>query len=495
MEQLHKLDDTIVAISTPLGQGGIGIVRLSGPKALSVADQIFLIRSGRLPSACSSHSVHYGHVVEKKFIDVLPRDERAADSEIIDEALIVIMRSPRTYTGEDVVEINCHGGVVVLKAVVRLSIEQGARLADPGEFTKRAFLHGRIDLTQAEAVLDIIQSKTEAFLKVSTHQLKGDLTVELERIREVLMTVYAELEALVNFPEEDIEDQLTSSSALPDGPQEGRLSPHEQEFCHTLQQALSNIRGLIASANQGRVIKEGIKVVICGKPNVGKSSLLNRLLKLPRAIVSPIEGTTRDTIEETVQIQGFPFQIVDTAGILHPRGLIEEEAVKRSRLFIESSDLALFMLDGSHPLTPEDENLMTSLKGKNSLVVINKCDLPLKLDEQDLQGFCSGNKIFRVSAMTDAGMAQLESGMVQQALPEEAHYTQSVLVSNLRHLEALHKAAQAVEHACQHLSEKLSWEFVSEELKEAVRFLDQITGRDVDCDLLEMIFSEFCVGK
>ncbi len=494
MDEWHKLDDTIVAISTPLGQGGIGIVRLSGPEALSIADQIFLIKKGVPVSRCPSHTVHYGHVVERPATARCPGPEEE-EPEIIDEALAVILRAPRTYTGEDVVEINCHGGIVVLKAVVRLAIERGARLADPGEFTKRAFLHGRIDLTQAEAVLDIIQSKTEAFLKVSTHQLKGELTLQLEQIREVLMAVYAELEALVNFPEEDIEGQMTESCQQKHSPPGEERPLHRQGFSRTIRQVSSKVQTLIRSADQGRVLKEGIKVVICGRPNVGKSSLLNRLLRSPRAIVSPIEGTTRDTIEETVQIQGLPFQIVDTAGILHPRGLIEEEAVKRSRLFIESSDLVLVLLDGSQPLTPEDKNILESLQGKNILVVINKCDLPLKLEEVSLRDTCPGQEAFRISALTDKGISQLETGMLQKALPEESHYVSNVLISNLRHLEALQNAGQALQQASQHLEKGLSWEFVSEELKTAVHFLDQITGRDIDADLLDRIFAEFCIGK
>ena len=494
MDPLYKFDDTIAAVATPPGQGGIGIVRLSGPQAMAIADEVFRIKNGALPSGCASHTIHFGHVVQQSAGPAAAVAE-GKDSDIIDEALIAVMRGPRSYTGEDVVELNCHGGAVVLKTVLRLLTEHGARLAEPGEFTKRAFLNGRIDLTQAEAVLDIIQSKTEAFVKVSAHQLKGDLTVALEAIREQLMGVYAELEAAVNFPEEDVERQGRSSDGASAPAGRRSASPEFTGPLFATEQSLAKIRELIATSNQGQILKDGIKTVICGKPNVGKSSLLNRLLKQPRAIVSPFEGTTRDTIEETVSLDGIPFQLVDTAGILHPRGQIEEEAVRRSRLYIESADLIVFMIDGSRELTAEDENLVPSLKGKNVLVVINKCDLPVKVSDARLKQFFPDRDLLRVSAVTEDGIPLLKGRMLQAAVPDDGHYSRSIMISNSRHVEALVQADRFLQAACEHLQSGLSWEFVSEDIKAAVRALDRITGRDIDTDLLDKIFAEFCIGK
>ena len=485
MDPLYRFDDTIAAIATPPGQGGIGIVRVSGPRAVFIADEIFRVKNGTPASRCASHTVHFGHVVERPAEPAAPLAEEE-HCDVVDEALLVVMRGPRSYTGEDVVELNCHGGAVVLQAVLRLVIERGARLAEPGEFTKRAFLRGRIDLTQAEAVLDIIQSKTEAFMKVSAHQLKGDLTVALEAIRAELMDIYAQLEAAVNFPE-DVGQEGPALGGDGDSQAAGPLAAADQ--------ALADIRELIATAGQGRILKDGIKTVICGKANVGKSSLLNRLLKQPRAIVSPYEGTTRDTIEETVSIDGIPFQLVDTAGILHPRDSIEEEAVRRSRLYIESADLVVFMLDGSRELTAEDEALAASLKGKNVLVVVNKSDLPVKLCAARLKQLLPGRAVVRVSALTEDGVPALTGRMRQSAMPDEAHYSRNIMISNSRHADALRRAERFLLEAGEHLRSGLSLEFVSEDIKAAVRALDQITGRDIDSDLLDKIFSEFCIGK
>ncbi|MDO8580115.1 MAG: tRNA uridine-5-carboxymethylaminomethyl(34) synthesis GTPase MnmE, partial [Candidatus Omnitrophota bacterium] len=328
MYQFKDPQDTIVAIATPSGQGGIGIVRLSGPDAITIADQMFVAKSKRRAPDLKNFMVHYGWAVD-------PASNRESP-DIIDEVLMTIMRSPQSYTCEDVVEFNCHGGMVVLKTLVATAIHHGARLAEPGEFTKRAFLNGRIDLTQAEAVLDIIQSKTESFLRVSTHQLKGELSTELEKIREELLLAYTEIEAIVNFPEDDIDAQ------------------GKQKLQHEITSAKHQVDRLLASSTQGRILREGIRIVICGKPNVGKSSLLNVLLKTPRAIVSQIAGTTRDTIEETAQIRGIPIQLIDTAGILEPRDLIEEEAIKRSHQSIQGADLVLLVLDGHEHASAED---------------------------------------------------------------------------------------------------------------------------------------------
>ena len=458
MSSIKNLDDTIVAISTAAGQGGIGIVRLSGPEALKIVDQMFQSKSQGKLSQFKNFTVHYGYV---------GRDE------VIDEVLLTLMRAPKSYTKEDMVEISCHGGVVPLQAILKLACDLGARLAEPGEFTKRAFLNGRIDLAQAEAVLDIIHAKTETFLRVSTNQLKGELSTELEAIREILMNIYIEIEALVNFPEDEVETQAR-----------GKLQ-------EDLRLAHSRVQKLLQTSDQGRILKDGIKVVLCGKPNVGKSSLLNILLKTPRAIVSEIAGTTRDTIEETAQIQGIPLQLVDTAGILEPRDVIEEEAIKRSRLSIESADLVLFVVDASQPLTQEDHQLREQIKDRNILVVFNKCDLPSRITAENFKS----QTILKVSALKKIGIEKLEEVMVKKVWHGQSFDAHGVLVSNIRHINALKDCEKSLQKTLQILQDKISLEFLCEEIKAAVTFLDAITGRNIDTDLLDNIFSQFCIGK
>ena len=469
MYQIKNLEDTIVAISTPTGQGGIGIVRLSGKQALSIADQMFRAKDGSKPSSFKGFTVHYGDVVDVK------------NDEIIDEALLSVMRAPKSYTKEDVLEISCHGGIVSLRSIVVLATELGARLAEPGEFTKRAFLNGRIDLAQAEAVLDIIQAKTDAFLHVSTHQLKGELSTELEGIREQLMNIYVEIEAIVNFPE----DELGTDD-------KGRGLKMRLKAIHA---AKKRVDGLLQSSEHGRILKEGIKIVICGKANVGKSSLLNTLLKSPRAIVSDIAGTTRDTIEETAQIKGIPFQLIDTAGILEPRNLIEEEAIKRSHMYIEGADLVLFVLDASGNLDQDDERLMRVVEGQNVLAVLNKCDLPQKIDGGRIKKEYGPKRVLKISALKISGIDHLETVILENVWHEKKVDTHGILVSNLRHINALKGTQATLLKAEEILSDGLSLEFISEEIKVAVNFLDNITGRNIDEDLLDNIFSNFCIGK
>lgn len=469
MYQFKSIEDTIAAISTATAPGGIGIVRLSGKQALAIADRIFVAKNKKRPSQFKTFSVHYGHVVAPAETGQPPRS--------VDEALLTVMRSPHSYTGEDVVEISCHGGLVVLKTILQLAIDGGARLAEPGEFTKRAFLNGRIDLTQAEAVQDIIQAKTAAFVRVSMHQLKGELTRELEVIREELMEVYTQMEAAVNFPEDDIEAKAY------------------QQIQRLVEQSQERVQRLLRSSDQGRLLRDGIKVVLCGRPNVGKSSLLNVLLRQPRAIVSAIAGTTRDTIEEAFQIQGMALQLVDTAGILPPRDLIEAEAVKRSHLHIQGADLALLILDGSQPLDPQDEELLQQLQGQNVLVVLNKCDLPAQVDAAVVRARFSRQKIVAVSALHQQGLAELETAIVDQITHGQSIDPQALIVSNVRHVASLKACRQSLLSAQEMMRQNTSLEFISEEIKAAINELDAITGRNIDQDLLESIFCNFCIGK
>ena len=463
----QHLDDTIAAIATPSGEGGIGIVRLSGPRAFMIADKVFVGQSLKKPSQFLTHTVHYGRTIA---------GEKDASS-FVDEVLLILMRAPKTYTREDIVEIHCHGGLVAVRAILDIVLQQGARLAQRGEFTKRAFLNGRIDLTQAEAVLDIIQAKTDFSLQSGVRQLKGELTLELEAIRETLADLYTELEAVVNFPEDDID------------------AAGYENLKQKNREAYKRVRRLFESGHEGRILKEGAKVVICGKPNVGKSSLLNVLLRQPRAIVSAIAGTTRDTIEELAQINNIPVQLIDTAGILQPRDEIEQEAVRRSRLNIDQADLILFVLDASAVVDAKDAEIIQAINAKNVIAVFNKCDCSLKMDFEDVQKKFLGAKTVSISALHQKNIDELKELIVQNLLhghPLDAH---RILISNARQLEALGQCSQSLTLAQEHFDAKVSLEFIAEEVKTAIHYLDQITGRDISQDLLEKIFASFCIGK
>ena len=465
MYQYKGLEDTIAAIATPAGQGGIGIVRISGKEAVMVADKVLRLQGNRSLAQCKSHTVQYGWVIN------------AQDGDIIDEVLVVLMRAPKSYTAEDIVEINCHGGMTVLRGVLQAVLNAGARVAAPGEFTKRAFLHGRMDLTQAEAVIDIIHAKTEIFLRQSQHQLKGELSIQLELMRDELIKIYTMLEALINFPEDDLEAQ-------------GR-----QQILSRIEAQAKGVGKLLESSANGRILKEGIRIVICGKPNVGKSSLLNALLKEQRAIVTDIAGTTRDVLEESAQIKGIPISLVDTAGILEPRDLIEKEAVKRSHLYIKSADLVLLVLDHSRPIEEQDIILMEQLKAALVLVVINKMDLEAKLDSTVPQGVFGPEYVVKISALETRSIQELEARIVDVICQRKNMDSHGILISNVRHIKALEAAQENLQAAHRLMLENTSFEFISEELKAAVNQLDAITGRNIDEDLLDRIFSEFCIGK
>jgi tRNA modification GTPase len=465
MFQYRGLDETIAAISTATTAGAIGIIRLSGKQSLSIAERIFKAKSEKEITQCKNFTVHYGWVIEPK------------SNVILDEVLLTIMRSPKSYTKEDMVEISCHGGMISLKSILHLVCTLGARLAEPGEFTKRAFLNGRIDLAQAEAVLDIIQSKTEDFLRVSTNQLKGELSAELEKNREILMNVYVEMEAIVNFPEDELGER------------------EKQKLLDDITLVSERVENLLTNSQQGRILKEGIKIVICGQPNVGKSSLLNCLLRTPRAIVSDIAGTTRDTIEEYAHIGGIPFQLVDTAGILDPRDVIEEEAVKRSRMNIENAELILFVLDSSRTINEEDKKLSEQIKNRQVIIVLNKCDLPSQIFKEEMNDILPGKECIPISALQKSGIDQLEKAITHLVFQGKPVDTHNILISNLRHIQALRECLAHLQKANETFITNLSLEFVSEEIKLAVYYLDSITGKDIDQDLLDNIFSQFCIGK
>lgn len=465
MYQYKGLDDTIAAMATGAGGGGIGIIRMSGQEAIAIADSVVRLQGGKLLKSSPSHTVHYGRV-----IDV----QSGAD---IDEVLVVLMRSPKSYTTQDVVEINCHGGMTVQRAVLQAVLSAGARLALPGEFTKRAFLYGRLDLTQAEAVIDIIQAKTETFLRQSQHQLKGELSSQLNQMREELTGMYTTLEALINFPEDGIDAQSREQLL-------NRISHQEQ-----------GIAKLLESSTRGRILKEGIRIVLCGRPNVGKSSLLNALLKEQRAIVTPIAGTTRDVLEESMHLQGVPIALVDTAGILEPRDLVEQEAVARSHLYIKSADVVLLVLDHSRPLDNEDLALIEQVRNSRVLAVVNKIDLDRQIDLSVLEEIFTTQRMVKVSAHDTLSVEALEVKIMELIHHAGNFDGNGVLISNVRHIKALEQARKNLQSAWRLMDENTPLEFISEEIKSAVNHLDAITGRNIDEDLLDRIFAEFCIGK
>jgi len=461
----YNLEDTIAAISTLVGESGIGIVRLSGKKALEIADRIFISKDGKCPSKYRTHTLHYGWV----------KKDEGRESELIDEVLITVMRSPRTYTKEDIVEINCHGGIVALRRVLDLVLENGVRLAEPGEFTKRAFLNGRIDLSQAEAVLDVIRAKTDSALRLGLEQLKGTLGAEINQIRDILLRVLTVLEANIDFPEEEI-DSISLDL-----------------ISRQLRKADSRLQGLLADAPQGRVLREGLRVVICGRPNVGKSSLLNALLREERAIVTPVAGTTRDAIEDIIDIRGIPVKIMDTAGIIQPRGLVEKKAVARSKRYVKLADLVILLFDGNKKLNRADEFLIRRLKKKRTLAVINKIDLPQRIDRgKILKVFHSAVEI---SARRLKNIRGLENAIVALVYGGKVSAPQPALVSNLRHLASLKKAEKLIAESLKSLDNKLYPELVAQGLKDALGYLDEILGKKFSEGLLDKIFSQFCIGK
>jgi len=404
----YNINDTIAAIATAIGESGIGIVRISGKDALSIADKIFLSKDHKRPSSFKTYTTHYGWIIDNGM-------------NIIDEVILTLMRAPKSYTKEDVVEINCHGGIVALRRALDLVLEKGARLAEPGEFTKRAFLNGRIDLSQAEAVLDIIRAKTDAALKIGLEQLRGALSYQINNLRKILLEIAAILEANIDFPEEEI--------GLLDLPQ----------VREKLDRLNSQLKEILTQARHGRILREGIRTVICGKPNVGKSSLINALLKQERSLVTPVAGTTRDTIEEIIDIKGIPVRIVDTAGIIEPNDLVAKKAIQRSKRYIDLADLIILLFDGSKKLTAQDEVLTTRLKKKTTLAVINKIDLRQKIEKDKIIKWFGG--VIEISAKKLRNIDILEEAIADLVYNGKVRTPEPTIMSNLRHIEAV-KAAQ-----------------------------------------------------
>ncbi|MGD8352441.1 MAG: tRNA uridine-5-carboxymethylaminomethyl(34) synthesis GTPase MnmE [Nitrospirota bacterium] len=451
--------DTIAAVSTPPGEGGIGIVRLSGPEAFAIARRVFR-PSG--PGELVSHRLRHGFVVDP------------ATGEKLDEVLLAPMLAAGTYTREDVVEINCHGGLVPVRRVLELAIREGARLAEPGEFTKRAFLNGRIDLSQAEAALDLIRAKTASAERMAMEQLEGGLSKRVGSVLGRVRDFCAHLEAYIDFPEEEIEPAPLSEI-------KGGLRVAEEEA-----------RALSASFEDGRLFREGIRAVIAGRPNVGKSSLLNALLSEDRAIVTEMPGTTRDVLEEFASIKGLPMRIVDTAGIRQARDMAEEEGVRRTLRAMEGADVILGMLDASGPLHEGDRELLERIAGRNAVVVLNKCDLPRGLKMEAPPGSA---RVVEVSARTGAGLEALRDAIYELSIKDPSALAEGVVVTNLRHRLSLDRAAEGLEAALTALEEGRPLEIAAMEMREALDALGEIVGAVTTEDILDRIFGEFCIGK
>jgi tRNA modification GTPase len=468
---IAPLDDTICAIATPLGEGGIGIVRISGEKAIELASGLVRLRSGRSLSTLANHTLHHADVLD---VPVKPGTE-ISSSTPLDEALVVVMRAPRSYTTEDVVEIHCHGGPLVMQKLIEKLIDGGARLAEPGEFTKRAFLNGRLNLTQAEAVLDTIRAKTAGGLRNAQEQLRGTLSREIDRIRERLIGLLAHVEAGIDFTEEDI-----------------TFIPHE-ELALELRRAEGDVSRLAGTYHEGRILREGVTVAIVGRPNVGKSSLLNALLGTDRAIVASMPGTTRDVLEEVLNIRGVPMRVLDTAGIRETGDPVEQEGVRRSRGAMAEAELVLVMLDGSMVLSTEDRELLACSKGENRVViVVNKVDLPRRIHESELAEF---GRVVWISVKTGAGLEDLRDTMRSAVLRADFEPGEAALVTRLRHRTCLTHAQEALCRALESAGANLSGELIAVDLRDAIDALGEITGAVSTDDILDRIFSEFCIGK
>ena len=457
-------DETIAAISTPLGESGIGIVRMSGPLSEVIAQRLFIPK--KTPFSFVSHHFHYGDLID-------PENDAP-----IDEVLIVLMKAPKTYTREDIVEIHCHGGHFILQKALELVLGQGARMALPGEFTKRAFLNGRIDLTQAESVIDLIKAKTRESLEIAGQQLRGLLYGEMASIRERLVQHLALLEAHIDFPEEEIE-------AIP-------LAETKKDLLNRIQK----LEEWISTYEEGRVFREGISCAITGKTNVGKSSILNVLLKQERAIVTPIPGTTRDVIEEVLNIHGIPVRLMDTAGLRKAKDSIEQEGVRRAKERVADADLILLMIDGSRGLDDDDEEIFREIDSKKKIVVLNKRDLIPKISLKTIKGRFPNYSTVQISALKSEGIGELKQAIYSSLLHRDIRVSpEHLIVTNIRHKIALSRVRKNLRDALKGLEEGGSLEFIAFEIRSALDSLGEMVGETTTEEILTHIFDQFCIGK
>jgi tRNA modification GTPase len=460
-------DDTIAAISTPLGEGGIGIVRLSGKNSIEIVEKIFAPQKNKSLKDLGSFKVIYGHI------------KNPVTDEEIDEVLVTVMRSPYSYTREDVVEINCHSGMVTLRKILELVLKGGTRLAEPGEFTKRAFINGRIDLAQAEAVLDLIKSKTDESRRIAIEQLQGGLSEKITVLRDRLKELCAHLEAYIDFPDDEIEIATREVLVV------------------SMKEIETELRKLIKTYDESRFFRDGLSTAIVGRPNVGKSSLLNALIQKDRAIVTALPGTTRDVIEEYLNINGLPLRIMDTAGIRDVQNIAEKAGVKRSLQSIENADLVIAVFDRSEPLRDEDFEVIEKIKVKNAVIVLNKCDLPSAFDKIALASHLTNcdSPVLNISALRGYGLEELKDKIFNSSLTNWKEGREGVLITNLRHKIAIENAIVSLGRSMSGFEENKPVEIIALELRDSLDRLGEIVGAVTTEDILDSIFKNFCIGK
>lgn len=461
-----NLDDTIAAIATPRGEGGIGIVRLSGPLAIQIASELFRPSRAVLTEQLPTHTLTHGHIIDT-----------SASDEVVDEVMLGLMRAPKSYTTEDIVEFNCHGGIVTLTTVLNLVVKAGARLAEPGEFTKRAFLNGRLDLAQAEAVAELISSKTELSKKIAIDTLEGKLSKNVNQLCDRLASLLAEIEASIDFPDEDLDFM--------------KVDAQLKNTCDIQKGIVS----LLESASEGRLIKDGVNIAILGKPNVGKSSLFNALVQTSRAIVTDIPGTTRDTIDEIININGLPINLYDTAGIRQTGDIVEQQGVERSREIIKKAEFLLIMFDASQPLNDADLELLQIANSNQSILILNKVDLSMVLKPQVLIDHCPKTRVVQTAITEDKGIEALKTAMREELIGGESALGESPIITNARHQDALRRAHDGLINVITSLENEMPPDLVSVDLRISLDALGDIVGKTTTEDILDRIFSQFCVGK
>ncbi|AZU64784.1 tRNA uridine-5-carboxymethylaminomethyl(34) synthesis GTPase MnmE [Neobacillus mesonae] len=458
--------DTIAAISTPMGEGAIAIVRLSGEEAIPIADKLFKGANGKTLAEQGSHTIHYGHLRDPK------------SGQVVEEVMVSVMKGPKTFTKEDVVEINCHGGLVSVNRVLQLVLNHGARLAEPGEFTKRAFLNGRIDLSQAEAVIDLIRAKTDRAMNVALGQMEGRLSRLIRRLRQEILEILAHIEVNIDYPEYDDVEEMTHTMLLPKA-----------------NYVRKEIHKLLQTSQQGKILREGLSTVIVGRPNVGKSSLLNSLVQENKAIVTDIPGTTRDVIEEYVNVRGVPLRLLDTAGIRETEDIVERIGVERSRQVLKEADLILLVLNYSDKLTKEDENLFEAVKGMDTIVIVNKTDLPQQIDLDRVHELAKDHRIVTTSLLEDRGVDELEEAIASLFFAGSIEAKDATYVSNSRHIALLNQSLGAIDEAISGVEMGTPIDIVQIDLTRTWELLGEIIGDSVHESLIDQLFSQFCLGK
>ncbi|HCC5684897.1 tRNA uridine-5-carboxymethylaminomethyl(34) synthesis GTPase MnmE [Staphylococcus aureus] len=456
--------DTITSISTPMGEGAIGIVRLSGPQAVEIADKLY--KGKHLLNDVLSHTINYGHIIDPE------------SKEVVEEVMVSVLRAPKTFTREDIIEINCHGGILTINRVLELTMTYGARMAEPGEFTKRAFLNGRIDLSQAEAVMDFIRSKTDRASKVAMNQIEGRLSDLIKKQRQSILEILAQVEVNIDYPEyDDVEDATT------------------EFLLEQSKEIKQEINRLLDTGAQGKIMREGLSTVIVGKPNVGKSSMLNNLIQDNKAIVTEVAGTTRDVLEEYVNVRGVPLRLVDTAGIRETEDIVEKIGVERSRKALSQADLILFVLNNNEALTQEDYTLYEVVKNEDVIVIVNKMDLEQNIDINEVKDMIGDTPLIQTSMLKQEGIDELEIQIRDLFFGGEVQNQDMTYVSNSRHISLLKKARQTIQDAIDAAESGVPMDMVQIDLTRTWEILGEIIGETASDELIDQLFSQFCLGK